>query len=562
MPDKSAIEQRIEAALTQSSALSPALVHLLQACQTEILAMTQQMNKLEQYHTMFDVYQLAIEGSHDGLVDWHVETGVVRFSARWANALGYDLSEMPTDLSVIETWLHPDDLDRAMNDWRQFKLSSKVIFQTHYRMRHKLGSYVWFSLRVMALRNVHGKIKRIIATHTDITDFTHQQYLKRDQSQLIETLYETLRILTATMDEDSIFDLLLIQSSKVIPHNAASITLISKDSARIVAYYIPSFDPGVHRLVGSPLIDPASSVVYGQMMMSKQPYLVHCAVDNDLIHDVMPPQVTQVMQHYVYESYSYLGAPIVLEEETIAFLNIVRWQLHDLNQEHVERLHSFANQAILAIYRARLYQQAGEVASLRERQRIASDLHDAVSQTLFSANMLSEILPNVWEQDSALGRTYLKELNVLTRNAINEMRSLMVELRPEALVQPDLSTLLQQLIETFRNRVPFALQITILGEAYPLPEDVQITFYRVAQESINNSLKHARAQQVLVTLQWSRLQLALLVVDDGIGFDVHTVGYDRMGLQIMRERAQAINAYLNISSVLNQGTRIHLAWRA
>ena len=206
-----------------------------------------------------------------------------------------------------------------------------------------------------------------------------------------------------------------------------------------------------------------------------------------------------------------------------------------------------------------LEQERAEAVS-NERGRLARELHDAVTQTLFSTTLTAEVLPKIFEKNPQAGYEKLEELRELTRGALAEMRTLLMELRPEALADADLNDLLQHLTNAFiaRARIPTELKIT--GNI-DLPIDVKIGFYRIAQESLNNISKHADPEKVVISLGDHKNAVELIVEDDGVGFDLrHEVGTDHYGLRIMKERAAEISAQLSISSQINQGTKIHLLW--
>jgi ligand-binding sensor domain-containing protein/signal transduction histidine kinase len=216
-----------------------------------------------------------------------------------------------------------------------------------------------------------------------------------------------------------------------------------------------------------------------------------------------------------------------------------------------------------------LRQSEAQQAVAAERSRLARDLHDAVTQTLFSASLLAEALPALWESDQGEGRRLLSELRQLSRGALAEMRTLLLELRPAALVETSLSDLLQQLGEAATGRMGVPVTLAVDGRCM-LPSDVHVALYRIAQEALNNVVKHARASRVCVSLHCAsssaqidseqRQRVELQVADDGRGFDAAHVPPDRMGLGIIRERAQAIGATLDIDSQPGCGTRIVIVW--
>ncbi len=202
-----------------------------------------------------------------------------------------------------------------------------------------------------------------------------------------------------------------------------------------------------------------------------------------------------------------------------------------------------------------------EAAAIAERNRLARELHDAVTQTLFSVSIMAEALPRVWDRDPEEGRRRLDELRQLTRGALAEMRALLLELRPGALGEKPLGDLLRHLAEamTSRTRVPVTINTGGSGEP-PLP--VKIAFYRIAQEAFNNIAKHAAATEVAVDLRCASDGIMLSIVDNGVGFDTSGVLPDQLGVAIMRERAEGIGAQLTIDSQPGHGTRVGLAWRA
>ncbi len=206
-----------------------------------------------------------------------------------------------------------------------------------------------------------------------------------------------------------------------------------------------------------------------------------------------------------------------------------------------------------------LAEKAAEEAVTADRTRLARDLHDAVTQTLFSASLTAEVLPELWEMDVEEAKRSTEELRQLTRGALAEMRTLLLELRPAALTQTRLNDLIKQLCEAFIGRSRLPIHLTIEGERN-LPPEVQIAFYRIAQESLNNVFKYARASEVNVNLFLSPTNVHFEVCDNGIGFDMTENKPTSLGMRIMRERAEAIGADLNIASTPGSGTCIEVNW--
>jgi len=203
--------------------------------------------------------------------------------------------------------------------------------------------------------------------------------------------------------------------------------------------------------------------------------------------------------------------------------------------------------------------RAVEDAIIAERNRLARELHDAVTQTLFAASLIAEVLPDLWELDDAEAHRSTEELRQLTRGALAEMRTLLFELRPTALNQARLSDLLRQLSEAVMGRQRLPICLHVAGDC-EIPCDVKVEMYRIAQESLNNVTKYARATQaeIHVTLELNHVHME--IKDNGIGFDPANVKPTSLGLRIMRERAEAIQAELQVISQPGSGTTVILDW--
>ena len=214
---------------------------------------------------------------------------------------------------------------------------------------------------------------------------------------------------------------------------------------------------------------------------------------------------------------------------------------------------------------ARYLDQSRALVASAERNRLARDLHDSVTQVLFSATLLAEVLPKIWRRNPEEGLQRLDKLRQLTRGALAEMRTMLLELRPSAVIKTPLDELLGQLTEAIASRsgLPFQLYIEQIP---PLPEEMQTSFYRIAQEALNNVVKHAQAQLVTVNLSaiplppdsvgLKRHEIKLVIKDDGVGFSSSQVLTDQLGIGIMHERAASIGAYLSLESRPGYGTSV------
>jgi signal transduction histidine kinase len=254
--------------------------------------------------------------------------------------------------------------------------------------------------------------------------------------------------------------------------------------------------------------------------------------------------------------------PLRVRDRTIGFLLLDSDEPDRYGTRDGTLAWALANQAAVAIENARLYDQARDLAAFEERQRLARDLHDSVTQSLYTAALVGRVLPRTWESDPKLGREMLDQLAEVTEAALAEMRTLLLELRPAAILQSGLDELLPRLARALRTHLEKPIAVEIEGSAL-LPPEVHLVFYRIAQAALGNVVRHVPAAQA-----WARLVLAdasalLAIRDDGGGFEPGTLGErGGMGIEIMRERAEAIGADLMIDSVVGQGTTVTLRWPA
>jgi len=209
-----------------------------------------------------------------------------------------------------------------------------------------------------------------------------------------------------------------------------------------------------------------------------------------------------------------------------------------------------------------LQEQDRRRVALEERQRLSRDLHDAVSQTLFSARVTSEML--LLQKKTISSKALWKNINHfagLVKSALGEMRILLLELRPESLVNAELPILLSHLVDAASSRIDAKIVLDVHGK-YELPVDVKIAFYRIAQESLNNIIKHAGSTKVNIQLITDPVQVKLVIGDNGIGLGIGESQGSQLGLSIMRERANEVGAGLEITSQPNLGTQVTCIWKA
>lgn len=204
------------------------------------------------------------------------------------------------------------------------------------------------------------------------------------------------------------------------------------------------------------------------------------------------------------------------------------------------------------------------VAVFDERQRIAQELHDVVSQTLFTVNMIADVLPKLWERSPEVACEKLKLMRHNTQLAFTQMRTLLYELRPQSLKEVILPELIKQLVTTMTSRTEMSIELKIecKDEWLELPHPVKIALYRIVQEGMNNAIQHARASLFLIQIRCEPLlgRIVLTLKDDGQGFDPGGNFLGHLGLKIMRDRAEQAGITISIRSEIGSGTEINALW--
>lgn len=257
---------------------------------------------------------------------------------------------------------------------------------------------------------------------------------------------------------------------------------------------------------------------------------------------------------------SELAVPLKVKEAVIGVLHVQSDRPDAFGKSDQAVLQSLAHQAAIAIENARLYEQAQQLATLEERQRLARELHDSVTQSLYGVTLYAEAaarLLTAGETESAFD--YLREVRYTAQEALREMRLLIFELRPPpVLEEAGLVAALEARLEAVEGRSRLETEFNVEGEG-GLPPGVEEGLYRIAQEALNNALKHAQAHRVTVHLRQDTHGVMLEVADDGIGFDLVTARErGGLGLPGMEERAVGLGGRLMVRSQPGEGTRVRV----
>lgn len=371
----------------------------------------------------------------------------------------------------------------------------------------------------------------------------------QQQHNFAQALREIATRLTGTLNLEEVLDHIFNSIGRVIKHDIAHILLLDDDNQVEVV-----------RTQEETMVENGLRM-QTHFEVQEYPLLQEMAITQAplLISDLKQANLSNYTD--VFEGLrGFLGVPIRKSDKTIGFITVFSLIPNSFSNQDMDRLMAFAEQAAIALQNAQLYQQSHSLAAFEERQRLARELHDSVSQTLFTCTTMAESALRRWESDPPKAHQYVQDVHRLTKGALAEMRVLLLELRPENLARLGLNQLVEQYILSLHSRSSIAIHLD-LAQMPPLPSLIQITFYRILQESLNNIVKHAQAQNVHIRLTYVESVLTLTIQDDGRGFDTTQVGANSLGLEIMRERTEAIGAALTIESQPGQGTRLNVVWQ-
>lgn len=397
-----------------------------------------------------------------------------------------------------------------------------------------------------------------------VEERTHEVERRR---HVAESLRDTLGKINSSGSLDEVLDFIVSQADDLSETNFVALYVLTPDENLLQIRAVRGAFPEAMRLVklkpGEGTVGRA--VAERRIMVIPDVDQIDYAASPQEIDEVRPVYVGESNQRALQQAASAFKAvvalPLLTQNAIYGALVFYYPTAHEFKQEEIELASTFADQAALAIENALLRGQAAEMAKLAERSRLARDLHDAVSQTLFSASLIAEVLPKLWERDADAGRQKLDELRLLTRGALSEMRTLLLELRPDTLADVELSDLFRHLANAFTGRTRVLVTLTQEGQAR-MPPEVKEVFYRVAQETLNNIAKHANATAVLLHLNARVDRAEMIIRDDGVGFDIAALTPESLGLKIMRERAQAAGMRIDIQSEPDAGAQISLVWEA
>jgi signal transduction histidine kinase len=369
-------------------------------------------------------------------------------------------------------------------------------------------------------------------------------------------LYEVAAVASQSLDLEEVLSLSLERVLEAVSSDAGAIQLLEEDAVSWTdgAAQGKTLRMAVQRGLAPELLSQISSPPAGQGL--GQWVLEHgeILIAPDLTTDPRTVMMT------TSESRSYAGVPLRAGGRIIGVLGVTREaEQPPYSVEELSLLTSIADQLGVVVESARLRKQLERAAVTEERERLARDLHDSVTQLLYTVNLCAISGRRALEQDQRdVLADSLNQLGDAAQQALREMRLMLYELRPSLVAEEGLVRALQRRLDAVEGRVGVMAELLTSGDV-ELPGRIEEELYHITLEALNNALKHAKATLVTISIDTEEDRVELNVVDNGAGFALSDLEPSRgMGLVIMRERAKELNAVLTINSTPGEGTQVRV----
>lgn len=504
-------------------------------------------------------YRGVFESTTDALLIFDLEDGrLVDFNPAAHEMHGYDADEFrelrPEQIIDADHLYIFDDQLETVRRGDNFRAQSVNV--------RKDGSA--FSVDVLGVRFTHRGRPHTLAVVRDISEQVEAMHLleKRveERTRELRGLLNIGRTLASTLELEPLLEQILEQMSSVVESAGMAVMSLegSGEALRLLAHRSPA---SVGRLPERWRIEEGA--LDHEVIRNGRPVIISDTDSSEPRPRLWRDHFDEAYRSQVTVMRSLLAVPLLYQERVVGMITFGHEQPGYYNEHHADLALAFGSQAAVAIENARLYEQARSLAALKERQRLARELHDSVSQALYGIALGSRTARTIVEraaiqpdQAAALNEP-LDYVLSLTQAALTEMRALIFELRPESLEAEGLVVALQRQAEAVQARHQIEVSV-VLGSEPSLLLPAKEALYRVAQEALHNVVKHAGAQRVQISLNGDNGAVSLVVQDDGRGFDLTQSFPGHLGLKSMRERVEGVGGRLKIESAAGRGTRVEV----
>ena len=511
------------------------------------LALRSAHKQLETQYAELRKLSQAIKQSANVVIITDPEGRIEYANPRFETTTGYTLAEaIGQNPRILKSDVHSDAYYQEL--WET--ITSGQTWQGELYNKRKDGRLYWEQATITPVCDESGQITNYIAVKEDVTERKQANEALRRRVEELDVLNRIAVVVASLTDLPQGLAAVAEIVTSQFGATLSAITMWRTGQNEILAWF--SRDHGPEDMVGQFLPMATAPNIRDPL------YHGQAISFPNILAEPWPDGLENLFR--TRNIHAMLVAPLRVRGTALGALVVMTDNAgRTFSPDEISLAETIATDVAAAIENARLYEQAQELAVSRERQRLARDLHDSVTQTLYSVALTAEALPRVWQTHPDQAQDALYNLHRLARGALGEMRTLLFELQPAMLLEKEPEELLRQLAHATMGRTQTMVEVGVRGER-ALPDEVRIALYRIAQEALNNVTKHAAASQVIVELELEPEQVVLDIKDDGRGFDPETVAKLGFGVRNMSDRAKEIGAAFSLQSYPGQGTQIQVVW--
>ena len=506
-------------------------------------------------------YRSIFESTTDGLLIYDLDGHLVDLNPAAAQMHGYDPEEFRRQ--PPEAFIHPESLPL----FERFLETVRAGRDFRGRAMDLRRDGTPFHIEVLGTGFTYRGLPHALAVVRDITEeveaYKFLEERVEERTLELSMLLDVSANIASTLDLSLLLELILEQLRQVVDYDGASVLILEGDTLRTAAHRGP-IPPAVQAHM---YLSRAQAGELWETMEGHEPLIIGDVRGDTWLAQAFQQAFGEYLQREMGYVRTWVGIPLMVQERLIGWLSLHHSEPKAYAQHHVTLAQTIANQAATAIENARLYGQARRLAALEERQRLARELHDSVSQVLYGVGLGARTGRALLDRAAVapeLKANLAEPLDYvlsLAEAGLAEMRALIFELRPDSLEREGLVAALSRQAAALRTRHKLEVY-TEFGEEPHLSFEVKEALYRIAQESLNNTVKHAQARRVDIQLAEEGEAVMLIIRDDGLGFDPQIEYSGHMGLNSMRERAAQIGGVLEIESAAGQGTVVRVCFPA
>ncbi|MCE7905816.1 MAG: PAS domain S-box protein [Anaerolineae bacterium CFX3] len=435
-------------------------------------------------------------------------------------------------------------------------LTRKSPPELQYWIRRPDGKLRCIREHYSTVRSEEGR--RLFIVTSDVTEraqaYQNLEQAVGDRTRELSTVLEISQRIASTLELEPLLNLILDQIASIIPYSGAAIYTLEENSRlKVAAYQLPNL-PHLAPSLSLPLEYAGR---FRPVVTEKRVIIIEDVRGEPPLAQAHKSAGLAVPSALFQHSHSWIGIPLLLRGEVMGLLSLTHERPGYYTETHTRLAQAVSHQIAVAIENARLYEQAQDLATLGERNRIARELHDSVTQLLYGISLLSTAASHSANKGNVhQAQENLTEIKDNALQALQEMRLLILELNPPLLQKHGLAAALKASLESIESRAGLETELHTDG-VERLPRAVEPDVYRIAMEALNNLVRYARAKKVTVDLQTRSDWIILDIRDNGVGFDIERVrDGGGMGIHNMEQRAKRLGGRLEISSRPGEGTRI------